>query len=103
MKYRCPYCGEKTFSLWAKMTTGGMASKGKSCPKCGMHAVHGLKANLLRTILTTIVLILIIVDYFKMFADPWIMVVLFIGVNIICWLANGFIFDLDKNNRKDIT
>ncbi len=102
MKYRCPYCEKQTFSFLRKATTGGMASKGKACPECGKHAVHGFKSTISRTILLSIVLIFIIANSLREFVDPLICILLFIGVYLFCMIINGLFFELEQNNRKDI-
>lgn len=101
-KYKCPYCENDTFSFFQKMTAGGMASKGKACPKCGKHAVHGFQSTIFRTILLGVVLVFFIINYKFEFIDPYICLIIFIIAYLICMLANGFYFELTENNRRDI-
>lgn len=108
MKYKCPYCGNKSFSLWQKILAGGMTSKGVKCPSCGHHAVHGMKSTIYKTVVMTVVLVFCVINSVKAYSGtPLISVeacaVLLVGVYIVfCKLINGLLFDLDTNNRMDI-
>ncbi|MBR6599330.1 MAG: hypothetical protein IKK88_03420 [Oscillospiraceae bacterium] len=102
MKYKCPYCEKNTFTLIQKIFTGGMTSKGRACPECGKHAVHGMKANIFRSVMNLIPLIFFMVNYFKQYVSFAVCLAIFIGVNIFCMIINGLFFDLDYNNRKDL-
>lgn len=102
MKYKCPYCEKKTFTLVQKMFTGGMTSKGRACPECGNHAVHGMKANIFRTVMNFIPFVFFLINYFKGYVDLLGCVAIFLIANIICIIVNGLFFDLDYNNRKDL-
>lgn len=101
-KYKCPYCENESFTFISKMTAGGMASKGKACPKCGKHAVHGMKSTIFRTVVLGIVFIFFIINYFNMFVDPIICFGILVIAYLLCMVVNGFYFELTENNRKDI-
>lgn len=107
MKYKCPYCGKKSFSLWQKIIAGGMTAKGVKCPECGHHAVHGLKSTIYKTVVMTIVLVFCMVNAVKTYSGTAIIsveacAVILVGAYLIfCKLINGIVFDLFENNRKD--
>ncbi len=108
MKYECPYCGKKTFSIWQKIIAGGMTAKGVKCSECGHHAVHGLKSTIYKTVVMTAVLVFCMVNAIKAYSGTEIIsveecAVLLVGVYLIfCKLINGILFNLYENNRKDI-
>ncbi len=101
-KYRCPYCKENTFSFWSKLTAGGMASKGKVCPECGKRAVHGLYSTIFRSVLMAAVAIFILLNCYCFYVSKVTCLIVLIAGYLICKLANGFVFELEINNRKDL-
>lgn len=100
-KYKCPYCENESFSLISKMFTGGWTSKGTACPLCGKHAVHGVQATVINTVIMSAALIFIIVNYKS--SDPNIPVCFAVlaGAYLICRVINGLFFELTLNNRRD--
>ena len=101
-KYKCPYCENDSYSFFSKMFAGGMASRGTACPKCGKHAVHGMKSTIFSTVMMALALIFIIINYNS--ASPSIELCLCVlaGAFLICKIANALFFPLTENNRRDV-
>ena len=108
MKFKCPYCGNKTFSIWHKIIAGGMTAKGVKCPECGRHAVHGLKSTIFKSVVMAVTLVLLMINAVMIYAGTAVFtdvqcIVMFAVVYVVfCKLINGIVFDLAENNRKDI-
>lgn len=101
-KYKCPYCENNSFSFFTKMFAGGMASKGVECPKCGKHAVHGIKSTICSTVLMAAAFIFILINYNSSRPDMLLCICVLAAAYLICRLANGLFFDLTENNRRDV-
>lgn len=101
-KYQCPYCKEKTFSIWSKLRAGGMASKGVVCPGCGRRAVHGLYSTIFRSVVMAVVAVFIFLNCYCFYVSRLTCLIVLIGGYLLGKLANGFVFKLEVNNRKDL-
>lgn len=101
-KYKCPYCGKSTFSVWRKLITGGMTSKGQACPECGRHAVHGMKANIFRIVIMVAVLVFIMINYFSSSPDMYLCMGVFASSLILSHIICVLLFELEENNRRDV-
>lgn len=101
-KYKCPYCENNSFSLFAKMFTGGMASRGTACPECGKHAVHGMKSTILNTIIMAAAFVYILISYKSGTPDMILCIGVLAAAYLVCRIANGLFFELTENNRRDL-
>ena len=55
--YECPFCHEKTITLWNKATVGSLSSKGKACPNCAGRYVNDTSSTIFRSIMWMAVLV----------------------------------------------
>lgn len=101
-KYECPYCHQKTFTLWQKFIAGGMTSKGIKCPVCQKHCVHGLKSTIFSSIVMGIAFIYTIIVLVTNYGSNYSALICIIAAFLISKCFNAFVCDLDKNNRNDV-
>lgn len=101
-KFKCPYCKNESFSLAARMFTGGMASKGRACPDCGKHAVHGMKATVTDTVIMAAAFVFIFINYRSSTPDIVMCLIVLAVAYLVCRIINGLFFELTENNRRDV-
>lgn len=92
MKFKCPHCGEKTYSPLAKALCGGFSSSGKPCPSCGGRSVNGYPSLIVNSVLRLAALGMIFWSYFKFDTMPE--VIKFGLVPLVLSFVIGFLFDM---------
>lgn len=101
-KYKCPYCENNSYTFAAKMLAGGMASRGKECPKCGKHSVHGMKSTIFSTVMMAAAFVFILINFNSSRPDMLLCIGVLAGAFAVCKIANGLFFELTENNRRDV-
>ena len=92
MMFKCPHCGEKTYSPVTKALCGGFSSSGRPCPSCGGRSVNGVPSLVVNSILRIIALVMIFWSYFKF--DTMQPVLIFGLLPLIGSFVLGFVFDM---------
>lgn len=92
MKYTCPHCEEKTFTPLQKALAGSMKSVGKPCPNCGKKCCNGMESAYFDSIISIIMIIAILVIYFKADASMKVQSSILIAVIIIARFVFSFLF-----------
>ena len=106
--YECPHCHKKTISIFQKMVTGGMSSKGTKCKNCGRRIVNGKISLVVHSVLYLIAFVymaLILITEMNQNAGhnnyPFI-VGMWIVVLLVSNIIDGFTPDVEKCIRNDI-
>ena len=106
MKYKCPHCGEKTFSPIQKALCGNITSAGKHCPNCGGRCVNGKLCLTVRTILTLAAFGFVMYYSFTYFSEEKYNIILWgavllAGAYVVSFLFNMFFGALIPAIRRE--
>lgn len=91
-KYKCPHCGEASFSPLLKARCGSMISKGKPCPACGGRCVNGKPSLVAQYVLSIAALVMAFYAYFT--AETLMDIVIFGVIPVLSAFVLKFLFDM---------
>lgn len=96
--YKCPCCGEKTFTPWTKALAGQLNSKGRPCTNCGERITNGKGATVFNAIFSVAMFAFIVYAFFNTLY-LW-MIPAILTEKIVPRIVNAFFFRLDVSQRK---
>ncbi|MDE5946759.1 MAG: hypothetical protein K2G63_05620 [Oscillospiraceae bacterium] len=97
--YKCPCCGEKTFTPLTKALAGQLNSKGRPCPKCGERIANGKGATIFNAVFCFAMFAFIVYAFLNTL-DLWIIPAL-LAIIFVPRIVNAFFFKLDVSQRKN--
>jgi len=106
--YECPHCHKKTISVFQKMITGGMGSKGTKCKNCGRRIVNGKISLVIHSILYllafayTAMILITEMNQGVQHSNYGFIVVMWIVIIAISKIIDGFIPEVERCIRNDV-
>ena len=96
--FKCPYCLQKTFSLYSKFSLGTPHNPVEKCSNCGKNVTKSLGLSLLAIYISWIIFVLLIFTNTPVFVN--IPIIILFAIIVIETIFITIVFPLKKDEKS---